>query len=118
MNEEATQDEMSPEDAKAALGNATFLQEQLLGQQLPVGREAQVDEMNPSQEDLGMEAIQPVSPAEESPSEVPVEEPEPEMDVEVEMNKKIDDLRQELKGEIKQEMGELKKTLQELLNDK
>lgn len=94
--------EMSPEEAKAALGNATFLQDQLLQQSMP--QEAPQE----GQEAPGQELAQPVAQ-------------EPQIDSEALKSEIINevktDITKEVKELVKKEMEGLKTMLSEALND-
>lgn len=100
--------EMTPEESKAALGNATFLQEQLLGQ------------MNPSVEG----EIAPEDGAITQGENIPEQAPEAPTDtpndtgMEDRIMEEIQNLREEIQeNSTKKELESIKKELKDLLND-
>lgn len=92
---------MSMEESKAALGNATYLQEQLLMQQnAGMG------------EDIATEA--PIEPQEAPTEDLDVEtEEEPEEDMKAE----FDDFKKEVKKMVKEEIGGIKEMINSALKD-
>ena len=102
---EQTNSQLSPEEAKAALGNASFLQEQLLAQMNPMG-----DQM--------MGAGEPTSPVE--PQEAPEKEEEPSEDsdsLKKEFDGKLEGLKKEVKDMVKSELADIKDGIKKLLEE-
>lgn len=83
------EEEMTAEEAKASMGNATFLQDQLLSQQ----GEAMMQETAPTDEELQLED----GVAEEDTTEEPQEDP-------AEMEERI---KQEVLAEVRNELKDL-----------
>lgn len=106
MEQEITQEDISPEEAKASLGFSTTLVEQMLAQ------------MNPQ---MAEEATQ----ESEAPTEVmPEEEEEPIEDIDVKLvemedrlTSKIDSLSKDMKTDDSKELENIKKQLEDILNE-
>ena len=125
MNPEVntTEQELSPEEAKASLGLSTRLTEQFLMSQVPQqpaeGTETQ--EFAP-EEDLELETEETPPVGKEEPIN---EEPEPELekddvadkmvDMEKSMTEKLDQIRKELKEDNQREIDTLKKIIQDAI---
>ena len=96
MNEEITQEELSPEEAKAALGLSTRLSEQYLMSQVP--QEGMEDTEGSESPEMASESV---------------EEPE------VEEEDKFDPeaFKKEIMEEVKKEVGGIKEAIADALND-
>lgn len=108
--------DMTPEEAKASLGIATFLQQQMMPQPQEQPVEGQeMPEIAPQQEQA-QETQNTPPPAEEAPQN---EEPDPMenkmAEMEKSMTEKLDQIRKELKEDNQREMDALKKTIENAL---
>lgn len=107
MEQQNTQD-MSPEEAKAALGNATFLQDQLLHahgvQQVSqmTDNTASVSPQNAQGGELSMDT--------ESPTE---DKGEPSESAKEDMSKMHEDMKSEIKDTMQKDMEGFKKEIQD-----
>lgn len=102
---ENQQTQLTPEEAKASLGIATFLQDSLM----PKGS---VDGSTSIQNGTGQEQTpqnEPTAPQEDIGAKM--------ADMELNMNKKLDEIRQEMKTDNQREIDGIKQTIKDALNE-
>lgn len=103
--------QMSPEDAKASLGMANMLMQQIMPQQPQQPPEAsQTQESAPGQE-------QPQEATKETPKESAKQEKDPMKEMELMFTTKLDEIRQELKKDNQREIDTLKETITQALSE-
>ncbi len=109
MENQPQQQEMTPEEAKASLGVATFLQDKLI---------PQVQQQPEPGQENGQEQAATEQPEPE------LKEPNPEEDMrsrmsemELNINKKFDEMRKEMKDDNQREIDSLKETITNALKD-
>jgi len=108
--------DMTPEDAKASLGIATFLQQQMMsqGQSKQPVKAPTAPETAPQQEE---------QPQNEEPAPQEEKEPQPDpmaekiSEMEKSFSEKLDQIRKELKEDNQREIDTLKKTIQDALKE-
>ncbi len=112
--------QITTDQAKAALGNATFLQEQLLTQMNPQQKESEgpIGTESPTESPTGAPTEAPVEP-QNAPQEAQTTElpKEPSEDFQS-LKDEISALREEIKKQSPQdEIADIKRELEELLNE-
>lgn len=128
MNEEELQPEMNVEDAKASMGIATNLMEQILPQQaledgfgldqqaMMAGVPQEGEEPTSQNEEIPQETEEVV---EEAPQEQPeeVEQVEEDQEPEKDLSKDFDEFKGEVKGIIETKFDDLTNTIKDALKD-
>jgi hypothetical protein len=119
--DEIQNNEMTPDDAMAALAISTRLSEQMMMQQAPQDMPVE-GELGAEMPPEGTETPETVetAPTEETPQETPKEE-EPEVDPMEEIGEKMEEVKSEMKDtiktEIKSAMDGFKKMIENAIKD-
>ena len=115
--DEIQNNEMTPDEAMAALAISTRLSEQMMMQQAPQDMPVEGEngaEMAP--EDTEMAETEETAPLEETPQETPESEEGTEDQLD-EMEGKLEEMKSELKDTIKKEMAGFKKIISDAIKD-
>ena len=117
MEQQINQDQINPDDAKAALGLATRLSGQLMPKAPPPEQPLSAPAQAGQTQEMGVGSVPNQQGAGSAPQQEPVDLEANNKEMEKVMDTKLDDLRKEIKDMIKQEISSIKESIEEALKD-